>query len=42
MSVCAGVLGVVRITGSALIVAAEFELGVDLGVRCTVVQKLEW
>ena len=41
-SVCAGGHGVARITGSVLIVAAKLELGVDLGVRCTVVQKLEW
>ena len=41
-SVCAGGHGVVRITSSVLIVAAKFELRVDLGVRCTVVQKLKW
>ena len=41
-SVCAKGHDVVRITSSLLIVAAKFELGVDFGVRCTVVQKLEW
>ena len=40
-SVCAGGHGVVRITSSVLIVTAKFELDVNLGVRCTVVQKLE-